>query len=442
LCGSLLLREMIERIVMYFQPPTRFSLFKGRRQRLVEEIKQKYNVSKGVVIIAAGFELERHLFRQESSFYYLTGIVEPAAVLCLYLDGREILYIPRFSTSRAQWVNVSVSGPQDAARLEITDVRFLGKDNPGYSFRPFFTAEKYESLLTDLDGYLAPEVKVFTLHDPTNEGTFMQLSLYRQLQIWLPTLAANTDASQLLHEMRRIKDEYEIDLMFKAVQITNAAHRAAVDVIEPGKFEYEVQAAIECIFTGIAGASPSFPSIVATGKNATVLHYMQRTQQLRANELVVVDIGAEYGYYAADVTRTYPSSGMFTPRQREIYQLVLDAQKYIEETAVPGMFLKNPKHPDISLHHLAVKYFDKRGYGQYFCHGIGHYLGLDVHDVGDYNTPLQPGDTFTIEPGLYLAAEGIGVRIEDDYVMADDGAACLSYELPKEVEEIESLMQK
>jgi Xaa-Pro aminopeptidase len=428
---------------MYFQPPTRFSLFKGRRQRLIADIKQKYNIAKGVVIIAAGFETERSLFRQDSSFYYLTGITEPAGVLCLYLDGRDVLYIPRFSASREQWVNVVVGGPTDAARLEMAEIKFLGKDNPGYSFKPVFTVEKYESLLTDMDLFLTgTAVKVFTLHDQANEAAFMQLALYKHLQQWLPALAGNTDPSAILHEMRRIKDEYEIDLMYKAVQITNLAHQAAVEVIEPGKFEYEVQAAIECVFTGIAAASTSFPSIIATGKNATILHYMQRTQQIKANELVVVDIGAEYGYYAADITRTYPSTGMFTPRQREIYQLVLDAQKYVEERAVPGMFLKNAKYQEQSLHHLAVKYFEERGYAEYFCHGIGHYLGLDVHDVGDYNTPLQPGDTFTIEPGLYLAAEGIGVRIEDDYIMADDGAACLSYELVKEVDDIEVLMQK
>ncbi len=427
---------------MVFQSPTTFGLFKNRRQRLVERIKEQYGVSAGVVIIAAGFELERHTFRQESSFYYLTGIVEPAAVLCLYLDGRDVLYVPRFATSRAQWVNVLVDGPQDAKKIEVSEVRFLGKDSPGYSFRAIFTQEKYETLLTDLDKYLVPGVKIFTLHDPSNEGTFMQTVWYKNMQQWLPALTANVDASGVLYGLRRSKDEYELDLIYKAVQITNVAHKAAADLIKPGKFEYEVQAAIESVFTGLAGATTSFPSIVATGKNTTILHYTQRNKELKDNDLVVVDIGAEYGCYAADLTRTYPASGKFTPRQREIYQLVLDTQLYVESIAMPGMYLKNSKHPDQSLHHLAVRYLEERGYAQYFPHGIGHYMGLDVHDVGDYDTPLKAGDVFTIEPGLYLPEENIGVRIEDDYVMADDGAACLSYELAKEVEEIEALMQQ
>ncbi len=427
---------------MVFNPPTKFGIFKNRRQKLIARIKEYYGISSGVVLIAAGFESERYAFRQESSFYYLTGLSEPAAFLCLYLDGRDILYIPRFKTERSQWVNVSVAGPEDAHSIDVAEVRFLGKDSPGYSFKAVFTAEKYETLLVDLDTYIVPGIKLFTLHDANNEGTFMQQVLYKNLQQWMPVLGANIDASQILYDLRRTKDEYELDLIYKAVQVTNVAHRAAAETIKSGRFEYEVKAAIESIFTGLAGATPSFPSIVATGKNTTVLHYTQHNNELKTNDLVVVDIGAEYGYYAADISRTYPVSGVFNPRQREIYQLVLDTQLYVESIAMPGMYLKNSKYIDQSLHHLAVKYLEQRGYAQYFCHGIGHYLGLDVHDVGDYETPLRVGDVFTIEPGLYLSTEDIGVRIEDDYVMAEDGAACLSYELPKEVDEIEALMQE
>ena len=428
---------------MVFQPPTKFGIFKNRRQKLIARIKEQYGVSSGVVMIAAGFEMGRHPFRQESSFYYLTGIVEPAAILCMYLDGREILYVPRFSIARGQWVNVFVDGPQDAAKIDVTEVRYLGKDSPGYSFKVVFTAEKYETLLIDLDKYIVPGVKLFTLHDAHNEENFMQVSLYKHLQQWLPVLGANVDACPILYDLRRTKDEYELDLIYKAVQVTSVAQKAAADTIEPGRYEYEVKAAIESVFTGLAGARPAFPSIVATGMNTTVLHYTQHNKELKASDLIVVDIGAEYGNYTSDLTRTYPVSGLFTPRQREIYQLVLDTQLYIESIAAPDMFLRNEKYPEKSLRRLAMKYLDDHGgYGKYFCHQIGHYMGLDVHDVGDYTTPLRPGDVFTIEPGIYIPEEGIGVRIEDDYVMADDGAACLSYELAKEVDEIEALMQE
>jgi Xaa-Pro aminopeptidase len=428
---------------MVFNPPTNFSLFKQRRQRLLENAQARFGHKKGVILISAGFETERHAFRQDSSFYYLTGITEPAGMLALYLDGREVLYIPRFKTDRSQWLNVTVSGPEDARKLEFDEIKFLGCDVPGYSFSPIFTQDKYETLLTDIDIFLDPVAKVYTLLDRLNTGYFMQISLYEKLQNWLPALQHCTiDISSLVHELRRNKDEYEINQVYKAVQITNTAQKAALEFLHAGKYEYEVQAAIECVYTSLAAATCSFPSIVATGKNTTVLHYTDRNAQLKDGDLVVIDIGAEYGYYAADITRTWPVSGVFTPRQREIYQLVLDAQLYIESIAQPGMFLVNAKVPEKSLHHLAVKFFEERGYAQYFCHRLGHYLGLDVHDVGDYTTPLMPGDIFTIEPGLYLPAENIGVRIEDDYVMADDGAVCLSFELPKNPDEIEELMHQ
>ncbi|MBM3887011.1 M24 family metallopeptidase, partial [Candidatus Dependentiae bacterium] len=148
------------------------------------------------------------------------------------------------------------------------------------------------------------------------------------------------------------------------------------------------------------------------------------------------------GYYAADLTRTYPVNGKFTKRQREVYQAVLETQLYVESIARPGMYLKNPKKPEESLHHLAVDYLKDLGYAEFFVHGIGHYLGLDVHDVGDYSEPLEAGDVFTIEPGIYIPRESLGVRIEDDYVMSDEGAVCLSFELPKEADEIEEMMAR
>ncbi len=426
---------------MIFNAPEHFSLFKQRRKRFIERLKEVHAGKKGIILISAGFEVERHVFRQESSFYYLTGVIEPAALLLMDLDGYECLYLPRFGTSRAQWVNVTVDETKDAKRLEVDDIRYLGDMVSSYSFVPVFTPEKYKNVIDDLSKYMSAGSKVYTLLDRSNQGYFMNITLYEKLQEWVDGLAKQTiDVASILHEVRRTKDQYEIDLIYKAVQITNMAHSAAANIVGPGKFEYEVQAAIECVFTHVAGAVPAFPSIVATGKNTTILHYMQRKEQLQAGDLVVVDIGAEYGFYAADLTRTYPVAGRFSPRQREVYEVVLQTQAYVESVACPGMYLKNSKFPDKSLHHLAIKFLERKGYAQYFCHGIGHYLGLDVHDVGDYETPLQEGDVFTIEPGVYIPQESIGVRIEDDYVMAEDGAVCLSFELPKQVHEIERLM--
>ena len=186
----------------------------------------------------------------------------------------------------------------------------------------------------------------------------------------------------------------------------------------------------------------AFPSVVATGKNGTILHYSDNNGLIKNGDLVLVDIGAELHNYCADITRTYPVSGTFTKRQKELYNLVLETQEYVAALAKPGMWLKNPKNPDKSLYHLAHAFLTKRGYADYFPHGIGHFLGLNVHDVGDYAVPLHEGDVITIEPGIYIPQEGIGIRIEDNYWIAKDGAICLSEDMPKTAEEIEAVMQQ
>lgn len=429
---------------MIFVPPQSKALFKDRRRRLLEAIQNEYpHLDKGMIMISAGFEVaERIPFRQESSFYYLTGLSEPAAVLCIDLEGKEYLYLPRYADAREKWVNVALKIGQQKNDYGFDEIRPLGEIERGYSFHPVFDQRKYTKLIKDLHESLDEHSHFFTLLDASNTGYLFPLALQRHLHEWIPLLKKITkDISPFVHYMRRIKDQYEIDLIYKAVQLTQMGQQAAAREIAPTKHEYQVQAAVEYMFTYIAAASRSFPSIVATGKNTTVLHYVENSQQLKEEDLVVVDIGAEYGNYAADLTRTYPANGKFTPRQREIYQLVLDTQLYVESIAKPGMYLKNAQYPEQSLHHLAVGFLKKAGYADYFVHGIGHYLGLDVHDVGDYSTPLEPGDVFTIEPGIYIPEEKLGVRIEDDYVMTDDGVVCLSFDLPRQPDEIERWMQ-
>ena len=227
----------------------------------------------------------------------------------------------------------------------------------------------------------------------------------------------------------------------RAIEITELAHEAAAQAIEPGILECEVQASLEYIMTA-SGSRPAFPSIVATGKNATILHYMANEAPLASGDLVVVDIGATQDGYCADLTRTYPVSGKFTKRQLELYKIVLDTQMYIADLAKPGMYLNHADHPEQSLHHLAKAFLKKHGLDQYFVHGIGHFLGLDVHDVGNVKEPLQENDVFTIEPGVYIPEEGIGIRIEDDYLIVKKGAICLSEHLPKDPAMIEEMVQE
>lgn len=432
-----------------------YSLFKSRREQILNFIRQDSpNLAKGFVILFADFENVRSVFRQESSFYYLTGLTDPGAVLVMYLDGTQILYLPNYGGVREKWTTQSLSPESKknndlAKQFGVDEIKFLGQASDSYLFSPIFTQEKYENLLSDLNEFLNDSLtqkiktELFVLLDGFSSRYVTQAQIYKNLLEFFPVLSSMTrDLAPLVHYMRRFKSEIEIDLIYKAVQVTVMSHQGAAKVIEPKRIEYEIQAIIESVYTQAGAMGPAFPSIVATGKNTTVLHYTKRDQELKSEDLVVIDIGAEYGYYAADLTRTYPVKGKFTPRQLEIYNAVLETLIYAESVVKQGMFLNNPETPENSLNHLVSKFLEKKGLSKYIAHGIGHFVGLDVHDVTDTIYPLSSGDVFTIEPGLYIPEENLGIRIEDNYLMTDEGAICLSFQLPRKAEEIENLMKK
>ncbi len=433
---------------MFYMPEKKLNRFKNRRTKIIEQIKLlNPKGGAGALLLIADFESARHVFKQESSFYYLTGITEPAVVMCCYFDGidvngTDLLYLPFYSQSREQWVQTGLTIKSDKANLSVDQIKYLGAQIKGYSSAPFFTPERYSEIIADIKKNIGIGGVLYTLMDSiTNSRYFTQMQLVSCFQAWLSDYKITiADVSGIVHKSRRIKEDHEINLIYKAAQITSLAIQSAAKSIEPGKYEYQIQAIIEYIFQEAAGAVPAFPSIVATGKNTTTLHSCNNTDKLAVGDLVVMDIGAEYGNYSSDLTRTFPVGGKFSVRQKEIYDVVLQTQKYIESLAVPGMYLNNPNLPEKSLHHQAVKFLEKLGYSKYFVHGIGHFLGLDVHDVGNGEIPLQPGDVFTIEPGIYIQAENIGIRIEDDYAMADDGVVCLSGALPKSADDIENMM--
>lgn len=421
---------------------TDFSIHTERRKKLVEEVRKKFP-QRGSIILFAGFERECTNFRQESSFYYFSGITEPGLVMALDAEGKSTLYVPNCGKERAKWMFSPISlQPENAKNLGFDEIKNLGSQCVGYQFHPFFPKAEYEHLLTNFSQLLQQNQTIFTL-TPSNPREYCdQRLILERLKGFIPGVENNlVDISPLVAAMRRKKDQKEIELMYKAVEITALAQEVASRSIEDQLLECEVQASLEYMFTGSC-ARPSFPSIVASGKNATILHYTLNNAPMKKGDLVIIDIGAEYEYYAADITRTYPVSGTFTKRQREIYDLVLETQEYIAALAKPGMWLSNKDQEDRSLNHLAKKYLDERGYGNYFPHGIGHFLGLDVHDVGDPKQPLQAGDVITIEPGIYIPQESIGVRIEDDYWILDDGAVCLSEYIPKTAQDIEAMMRE
>lgn len=419
------------------------SIYKLRAKDLLGMLAQEYPKTQGAVVLFAGFEGHAAPFNQESSFFYFTGITEPGAIAVFNLNGKSTLYVPNHGATRAAWVHTPVALTQEnAKKLGFDTITTLGQPLPGYQLYPFSDLKYYDALTADLKSLINSGGKIFTLM-PDNASEYVeQRWMIERLNHVMPQLKASCiDISEFASLMRRKKDMGEIEKMYKAVEITVLAQGAAAQAITEGIRECEVQASLEYMFTG-SQAQIAFPSIVASGKNSTVLHYHVNGDELKNGQLVVVDIGARYQHYCADLTRTYPVSGTFTKRQKEIYNIVLECQEYIAGLAKPGMWLNNKEKPEQSLHHLAKKFFDQRGYGKYFIHGIGHFLGMDVHDVGDVSQPLQDGDVFTIEPGLYIPEEQIGIRIEDNYWMVKDGVVCLSEALPKRAEDIEKFMQE
>jgi Xaa-Pro aminopeptidase len=420
-----------------------FSIYALRRKKFIEAVRDQHVGKKGAIVLFGSFEGERVAFRQESSIFYLSGIQEPGIVLFLDLNGRTTLYVPNCIENRSKWVFSSIPLIQEnAQKLGFDEIRTLGSVCAGYQFHPFFPREEYSDLLAVFEALARDNKSIFTFVPDNAYEYAEQRLLVQRLREFVPTIAPQlVDVSSIIASMRRSKDMHEIDQMYKAVEITVVAQEAAASAIADGLRECEAQASLEYIMTS-SGARTSFPSIVASGKNSTVLHYNNNNGVMKNGDLVVVDIGAEFAGYAADLTRTYPVSGHFTKRQRDVYTSVLETQEYIAGLAKPGMWLSNADQPDQSLNHLARAFLAKKGYDKYFPHGIGHFLGLDVHDVGDRMQPLQEGDIITIEPGIYIPEEQIGIRIEDDYWIVADGAVCLSENLPKGPAEIEFMVQQ
>jgi Xaa-Pro aminopeptidase len=278
--------------------------------------------------------------------------------------------------------------------------------------------------------------------------------------------SAIIDPGTILHEMRLVKSVEEVALMRRAAEISAAAHREAMRRARPGMKEYEVEALIEYVFRKSGASGPAYTTIVGGGANATVLHYIQNDAELRDGDLLLIDAGAEFETYAADITRTFPVSGRFTDAQRDIYSLVLRAQEECIQMVRPGVTLDEMHQRSVEiitegmvgmglLKGDPAKLIEDEGYKKFYMHSLGHYLGMDVHDVGRYHTegnesrPVEPGIVMTVEPGIYVGTDaegvpdeyrGIGVRIEDDVLVTAAGHEILTAAAPKQVEEIESLM--
>jgi len=241
--------------------------------------------------------------------------------------------------------------------------------------------------------------------------------------------------ADLIPEMRRIKSDEEIALVQQAIDVTGGGIKAAMRGARPGLLEFQVASILEHEFEMQGAQFRGFPTIIGWGDNTTVLHYTRNNATLTDQGLVLIDTGAAVDHYTADITRTFPVSGTFTPRERELYELVLKAS----DTAMAKVRAGNIYYDDVHL--TAKKVLDDAGYGKYFIHGTGHFLGLDVHDVGNYDLPLAPGVIITVEPGIYIPEEGIGIRIEDDVLVTEGDPVLLSRRIPRTVAEIEAFLR-
>lgn len=413
--------------------------YSARRHALMKKIIQaesRRNVSPQpggeLVVVIRGeddrgkedFEVGR--FRQSNSFAYLTGVEFPGAWLVLLpRQDCATLYLPPRSGH-------SVQGGEPAHPLASRgSAEELGME----------AVEPTSKLLGDLFAAIAdpirgggggPKSVVYTLSpNPDRDDTRPEAHWVRFLRQGVPNTIFR-DLSPILGEMRKFKTPSELALLQKAIDITGEANVELIRTIRPGVLEYQLQAKIVGAFLHAGSERPGFASIVGSGPNSTIPHYFLGARKMAEGDLVVVDIGAEYSLYTADITRTYPVNGKFTPRQREIYELVWNAQTDAASHMKPGVTRLSEMTGHVSryLRGSPLRARDQDGeertMDHFFTHGLGHYLGMDVHDVGDTSLPMQVGEVFTIEPGIYIKSENLGVRIEDDYVMTEDGPRKLS----------------
>ncbi len=415
------------------------SVFHERRARLMREAG-----GDGVIVLFGYDEADVAAtvtpFRQNEAFYYLTGWIEPGAILLLAPKahapgaaaelGDEILYIPAHDHREEKWTGPKLA-PEDAEAPSRTG---------------FPTVHGVTQFDADLQSALKNNSTIYTELTPQSESgdqSFVTASV-NTLRAKAPK-ATLVDIRTAIGRMRSVKSRGEIALIRKAAEASVDAHLAAMKAVKPGVWEYEIAALMKYEFERRGCEWPSYPPIVGSGFYSTVLHYDQDWNQMKSGDVVVMDVAGSYGGYTADITRTLPVNGHFTPRQREIYDIVLAAQNAALAATRPGVYLG--RHGSKGLYEIAYDYINSHGrdlhgqrLGQYFIHGLSHPIGLNVHDPMDYNQALEPGMVITMEPGIYIPEEKIGVRIEDDVLITPGGNELLTRRLPRGVDEIESLM--
>ena len=432
------------------------------------EFMRRMDPNSVAIIPAAGEAVRSHdtnyRYRQNSDFFYLTGFEEPDAIAVI---------APSSEKKFTLFVR-----PRDLAR-EIWDGYRAGVEGAvgDYGADEALPVTEFDARLVELlDG---PASLYYALGNGSAE---LDAKIIRQLALMRETNrkpleppAKIIDPSTIIHEMRVLKSDAEVEIMQRAADIAAEAHVEAMKAVRAGMQEYEVEALIEAVFRRHGSAGPSYTSIIGSGGNATVLHYITNMGTLKDGDLLLVDAGAEYKGYASDITRTFPINGKFTQAQRDVYDLVLETQMSCIDMVRPGVRLEDLKTHSVEMLTEGMvrlgllqgdpkKLIEEKKFMQFYMHNLGHYLGIDVHDAGRYyfngeSRPAEVGMVMTIEPGLYISPDttripegfnqnipekylGIGVRIEDDILVTASGARVLTNKVPKDPKEIEALMAK
>jgi len=429
------------------------TVYAQRRARLLKSMQR------GIAIIPTAPEVARNAdtqygYRHDSNFYYLSGFTEPEAVLVLIAgdEPQSILFCREKNLEREIWDGHRF-GP-DAAQEK-------------FGFDAAYPIAQLDEKLAELMGN-QPALFYPLGFDTAWDQRILGLrgTVQEKIRSGIRAPDEIRDVRGLLNEMRLFKDTHELDIMRRAAAISTRAHERAMRFTRPGQFEYQVEAELLHEFCSHGARHPAYTSIVAGGANACVLHYVGNNAKLRDVDLLLIDAGCELDGYASDITRTFPVSGKFSAEQKGVYEIVLAAQTAAIAAAKPGQTWNAPHNAALRV--LAQGFIDLKlcrgsvddvleseSYKQFYMHRTGHWLGMDVHDVGDYKIgndwrPLQPGMVLTVEPGCYIrpadtvpmALWNIGIRIEDDVVITAQGNEVLTEAAPKTVADIEELMKK
>jgi Xaa-Pro aminopeptidase len=410
------------------------NFFVTNRQKLGDVISQN-----SIAIFFAGQAPyksadETYQFTPNRNFYYLTGIDEEKVIMVMVnINGKvsEMLFIQENDSVMAKWVGETISEDKAKEVSGIEDIKFL-KDFES-TIASYFDRFSIDNLYLDL------ERQEFNIPQTSSQNFAVDImKRYPYVTV-----------KNVYHDialLRTIKREEEIELIKKAIDITYDGIKEIWSNAKPGMKEYEIEAYFNYILKKNGVKDFAFPTIAATGKNATILHYVDNNTKTEDGELMLLDLGAQYKYYNGDISRTFPINGKFSERQKEVYNIVLEANETVMKAVKPGV--TTGELQDITKRVLAqgckriglIK--EDSELNKYYYHGVAHPLGLDTHDVGPRNVELKPGMIITDEPGLYIEEEGLGVRIEDDILVTEDGYVNLSAHIIKSIEDIEKFMSK